>query len=157
MHAALRFHLTQLVMLLLWVLLCAFGNRVKSGRSVNSNLPWKSRIPQWPCRSPARRRAYPSMCSLGGCRGCHSEGIFNVRSGTAAFPHSPTSSASPRLHQPSVSSSLPLSPFRVSPCCVSGCTVGLCRLSTAPIWSPGPCAPWAMSHTASMHGKSFSL
>lgn len=62
LHAVVSFHLAQLVILLLSALCirkkifhCGFVNCVKSQRSVNSNLPLKTRISSL-CRTTVRRR-----------------------------------------------------------------------------------------------------
>lgn len=154
LHAAVWFHLTQLVILLLWVLHCGFVNGVKSGRNVNSNLPVKRRIPRCLCRAPRRCRG-ASQCLESGSA-AREYFMYNPISQEWQCSHT-AQQALPLLGCISpLSWSLPLSPSRVSPCCCCTCAVGLCclpRQPQPPPWCPRPCAPWVMSHPASMHGK----
>lgn len=156
MHTAVRFHFTQLVIPLLWVLHCGFVKRVESGRSVNSNLPWNRGMPWWPREAQSTSQRGEPGSAAG--PGALSEGIFDVGSclaGMAALLHGPTGSTSPRLHHCELvlaSVSLQGEPLL----CLWMCC-GVVLPPTAPIWSPCPCAPWGVSHTASVHGKNFSL
>lgn len=159
LHAAVWFCLTQLVILLLWVLQCGFVNRVRVEGVWTQSFPGKKGMPNSCARPLWGAEQHPSTepGSAAGA-GSVSEGIFNVQShlaGMTALPHGPTGSACP-LHQPS-ELILAWLPPGWAPVVSLGALSGCAQWAPVTHLSPCPCAPWAMSHTASVPGKNLSL